>query len=119
MKTFSLRKIEEFFGYGIAFHTEKINSSQPEHKIVYPLIEAESGSPAELAGIKNGQRMVAVNLLFMNRDLESLEEAVAAIEDSYYARETTEITVMEAEFWEECMKNPNLAAAVAEVTTRF
>lgn len=119
IKTYSLRKIDDFFGYGLAFHTEKIMPSLPEHKLVYPFVEAESGSPAEEAGIKYGQRVIAINNLFMNVDLESLESAVAAIEDSYYSRDTTEITVIEPEFWQECLKNPNLAAALVEATTRF
>lgn len=119
VRTYSLRKKEDFFGYGLAFHTEKIIPTLPEHKLVFPLVEAEPDSPADEVGIKYGQRMIAVNNQFMNADLESLEDAVAVIDDSYYSRETTDITVIEPEFWQECMKNPNLAAAIAEATTRF
>ena len=69
IRTCSLYKSEQFFGYGIAFHTEDIAISEPYHKLVYPLIEIESQSPADEAGMRNGQLVVAVNCEFVNRDL--------------------------------------------------
>jgi hypothetical protein len=113
LRTYSLYKSEQFFGYGIAFHTEDIAISEPYHKLVYPLIEIESQSPADEAGMRNGQRVVAVNGEFVNRDFKTLEDVVQAIEDSYYSRNFTEITVLEPHFWDEFMENPSLAAQLA------
>lgn len=119
LTTYSLKKTDDFDGFGLIFLTEKITPSQPEHKLVFAHLNVDPSSPAELAGIKLGQRLVAVNSLFLNKDLKTLEEAVAAIETSYLTKETTKITVIEPEFWIECLNNPNLAAAIAEITTRF
>ena len=83
LRTYSLYKSEQFFGYGIAFHTEDIAISEPYHKLVYPLIEIEPQSPAEEAGMRNGQRVVAVNGEFVNKEFKTLEDVVQAIEDSY------------------------------------
>jgi len=113
LRTFSLYKSEHFFGYGIAFHTEDIAISEPYHKLVYPLIEIENQSPADEAGMKNGQRVVAVNGEFVNKAFKTLEEVVQAIEDSYYSRNFTEITVLEPNYWDEFMENPSVAAELA------
>ena len=113
LRTFSLYKSEHFFGYGIAFHTEDIAISEPYHKLVYPLIEIENQSPADDAGMKNGQRVVAVNGEFVNKEFKTLEDVVQAIEDSYYSRNFTEITVLEPNFWDEFMENPGVAAELA------
>lgn len=113
LRTYSLYKSEQFFGYGIAFHTEDIAISEAYHKLVYPLIEIEPQSPAEEAGMRNGQRVVAVNGEFVNKHFKTLEDVVQAIEDSYYSRNFTEITVLEPQFWEEFMESPEVAAQLA------
>ena len=113
LRTYSLYKSEVFFGYGIAFHTEDIPPSKPSHKLVYPLIEIEAQSPADDAGMRNGQRVVAVNGGYVNREYRTLEEVVQSIEDSYYSRNFTEITVLEPQHWNEFMENPGLAKDMA------
>lgn len=113
LRTYSLYKSPSFFGYGIAFHTESIQPSLPSHKLVYPLIEIEPDSPAEEAGMKNGQRVVAVNGEFVNRDFATLEDVVQGIEDSYYSRNFTDITVLDPLLWNDLMENPLLAAKLA------
>ncbi len=85
--TYNLYKEQDFFGYGIAFHTEDISISKPEHRLVYPLIEIEDNSPAAKSGMKNYQRVVAVNGEFVNKDFRTLEDVVQSIEDSYYSRD--------------------------------
>ncbi|CAM6001852.1 unnamed protein product [Sphagnum balticum] len=90
--------MDNYFGYGIAFHTENIPPTNESHKLVYPYIEVEANSPAEDAGMSNGQRVVAVNGAFVNNDLKTLDEVVQCIEDSYYTRNFTDITVMDATF---------------------
>lgn len=113
MHTYNLYKSQHFFGYGIAFHTEDISISKPEHKLVYPLIEIEANSPADEARMKNYQRVVAVNGEFVNKDFRTLEDVVQSIEDSYYTRDFTEITVIDPQLWEAFMENPDLAAKLA------
>lgn len=116
LRTYSLYKSQHFFGYGIAFHTESIPATLPSHKLVYPLVEIESNSPAEEAGMSNGQRVVAVNGEFVNKEFRTLEDVVQAIEDSYYTRNFTDITVIDPELWNDCMENPNYAAELARYT---
>ena len=113
MRTYNLYKSQHFFGYGIAFHTEDISISKPEHKLVYPLIEIEANSPADQAGMKNYQRVVAVNGEFVNKDFRTLEDLVQSIEESYYSRDYTEVTVLDSNLWEDFMENPELAAKLA------
>ncbi len=113
-KTCKLYNSEHFFGYGIAFHTEDISISKPDHKLVYPLIEIEANSPAEEAGLQNYQRVIAVNGKYVNKDFGSLEDVVQSIEDSYYSRNNTEITVIDSELWDSLMENPQLAASLSK-----
>jgi membrane-associated protease RseP (regulator of RpoE activity) len=113
LRTYSLYKNPQVFGYGIAFHTEPIQPSEPSHRLVYPKIEIEQGSSAEDAGMRFGQRVVAVNGEFINKELKTLEDVVQAIEDSYYSRNFTDITVIEPELWEEFMENLKLAQLLA------
>ena len=115
-RTCKLYNSEHFFGYGIAFHTEDISISKPHHKLVYPLIEIEANSPAEDAGLQNYQRVVAVNGKYVNKEFGSLEDVVQSIEDSYYSRDNTEITVIDSEFWDALLENPQLAASLATKT---
>jgi hypothetical protein len=114
LRTFSLHKSQHFFGYGIAFHTEDISISKPSHKLVYPLIEIEQHSPAEEAGMQNFQRVVAVNGEFVNKEFKTLEDVVQSIEESYYNRNFTEITVIDSNLWNNLMENPKLAAELSK-----
>jgi predicted metalloprotease with PDZ domain len=106
LRTYSLYKSEEFFGYGIAFHNKSIPATLPSHKLVYPFLDIENFSPASDAGMKTGQRLVAVNGGYVNKDYQSLRDIVTAIEDSYYNRNFTDITVLESEMWNNFMENP-------------
>jgi hypothetical protein len=110
LRTYSLRQRPPYFGYGIAFHTEFITPSEPHHKLVYPNIQIEEDSPASDAQMRDGQRVVAVNGQYVNRDLKTLQDVVIAIEDSYYQRNFTDITVLNPELWNEFMEDPSLAA---------
>ena len=110
---------EDFFGYGIAFHTEDISISKPEHKLVYPLIEIEENSPAAKSGMKMYQRVVAVNGEYVNKGFRSLEDVVQSIEDSYYTRDFTEISVIDSHLWETLMENPKIAAELAAVDNKL
>ena len=111
LRNYSVHKYPApYTGFGIAFHTEDIAPSKPTHKLVYPLVEVEQSPPALEAGMQNGQRVVAVNGEFVARDLLTLDDVVRAIEDSYYTRNFTEITVLDPNIWDEFMEDPNLAA---------
>ena len=113
LRTYSLYKSKDFFGFGIAFHTESIHPTKSKHKLVYPLIEVDDKSPADTAGMLNGQRLVAVNGEFVNKDLDRLGDVIKSIEDSYYSRNFTEITVLDPMIWDEFMENPQLAEKLA------
>ena len=114
LRTYSLYKSEHFNGYGINIHTESIQPTLDEHKLVYPLVEIEPNSPASDSGMKFGQRVVAVNGKFVNEEnFRTLEDVVQAIEDSYYSRNFTDITVLDEQLWIEFMENPHLAAQLA------
>ena len=113
LRTYSLYKSNHFFGYGIAFHTESIQPTLDSHKLVYPLIEIEPNSPASDSGMKFGQRVVAVNGQFVNSDFRTLEDVVQAIEDSYYSRNFTDITVLDEKLWTQFTENPELAHSLA------
>ena len=112
LRTFSLYKKDQFRGYGIAFHTESINPSKPNHKLVYPLIEIESNSPADDAGMMNGQRVVAINGKFVNIQLFCLDDVIESIENSYFHRKFTDITVLDANEWSDLMENSQLSTTV-------
>ena len=118
LRTYDVYRRDNFFGYGIAFHTESTPPSKPSHKLVYPFIEVEPDTPAEEAGLKYGQRVVAVNGAFVNRELKSLDDVVQAIEDSYYNRSFTTITVLDPVMWQDFMANPNKAADLARPQSR-
>ena len=113
LQTYSLPKSQTYYGFGIAFHTEAIQPSLLEHKLVYPFIEIEPNSPAADVDMKNGQRVVAVNGEFVNRSFLTIEDIVAAIEDSYNTRDFTDLTVLDPEIWLQCMENPRVAAELA------
>ena len=113
LRTYTLPKSPTYYGYGIAFHTEAIQPSAHEHKLVYPFIEIEPASPAADVGMNNGQRVVAVNGEFVNKSFLTIEDIVAAIEDSYNNREYTDLTVLDPELWLQCMEDPRVAAELA------
>lgn len=113
LATYRLVKSQNYYGYGIAFHTEAIQPSMDKHRLVYPFVEIEPGTPADLAQMKTGQRVVAVNGLFVNDRFQTIEDIVAAIEDSYNNQDYTDLTVIEPELWVQCYENPLEAAELA------
>ena len=108
-KQLKINKQMGFVGFGIAFHTEELTPFEPEHKLVFPLIEVEPDSPADACGLSNGQRVIAVNDLFINKDLKTLDEVLNVVDDSFYTREYTEVKIIESALWDQCMENPQLA----------
>lgn len=110
LRTYSLYNNETYFCFGITFQTENIAISDPFYKLPYPLIDIEPQSPANEAGMRNGQRLVAVNGLFLNKDLKTLNDVVITIEESYLNRKMVVLTVLESDFWDNLMKNSNLAS---------
>jgi hypothetical protein len=48
--------------------------------------------------------VVAVNGDFVNKSFHTIDEIVAAIEDSYNDRESTDLTVIDPEIWLQFMK---------------
>jgi hypothetical protein len=111
IKTYRLENfnkvVNENSGYGITFLTEPIQPYLPEHKLVYPFLEVDKDSVAYKAGIKYGQRLIAVNDYFINKDLNRMSELVAYVEFSYKFNECTEFKVIDPDVWFRLMNNPS------------
>lgn len=105
LETRRLYNRESFFGYGMSFHQEPISPSLPHHKLVYPRIEIEPDSPSVDAGLVTDQRVVAVNNKFVNEQFHTLDDVAQEIEESYYSKNYTDITVMKADLWSKLFNN--------------
>jgi hypothetical protein len=110
LHTYKLHKSTGYMGYGLSIYTEDVQPSLPEHYLVYPFLEVKTGSPATRAGMRNGQRLVAVDGLFVNKDLTSVNDIVRVIEDGYLTRECSQLTVISLDLWLQCMEKPGLAS---------
>ena len=119
LQTVEIYKQEPYVGFGISIHTEPTAPCQANHKLVYPLVEIEEGSPAHTAGLEYGHRIVAVDGAFVNRDLRTLSDIGEAIDDSYYQNELTRLTVMDPEMWQEFLDDPKKAAALVIPNARI
>ncbi|CAF0708112.1 unnamed protein product, partial [Brachionus calyciflorus] len=106
IQTYRVYNRESYFGYGMSFHQEPISPSLPTHKLVYPRIELEPDSPSVDAGLTSDQRVVAVNGKLLNADFYTLDDVAQEIEESYYERQFTDITVLSPELWNTFMENP-------------
>lgn len=119
LKTVEIYKQEPFVGFGLSILAEPIAPCQANHKLVYPLIEAEEGSPAQLSGLEYGHRIVAIDGAFVNRELRTLTEVGEAIDDSYYQNESTRLTVMDAVMWQNFLDDPQRASALVIPNARI
>lgn len=109
LRTYSLYKSPIWYGYGIVIHSELIPFIMPEQKLVYPYITVDKGSPSFKAGMRNNQRIVAVDGEFVNENnLKCIEDVMLAIEDSHIFKDKTDITIIEPELWNELMTNPHV-----------
>ena len=109
LPTYEIYKQESCEGFGLSIHTEAIAPCQANHKLVYPLIEVEEGSPAEKAGLKNGHRIVAIDGSFLNRELKTLSDVVNVLDDSFYQNDYTRITVLDPVMWQDFLDKPKSA----------
>ena len=108
LKVHSVQKQEPFIGFGMSLVDEHTRPYLPTHKLVYPAIEVEDGSPAALAGMQSGQRIVAINGSFINRELPTIDSVAEAIDQSYYKNSVTVFTVIDPVFWADLMMNAKL-----------
>ena len=67
LKSYHIDRNPEYFGFGIILHTDK-EKEQDGETLSYPCLEIEKNSPADVSGLKNGQRLIAVNNEFINED---------------------------------------------------
>lgn len=119
LTTCELRKNEPFVGFGLSIHTELTAPCQINHKLVYPLIEVDEGSPAATVGLKYGNRIVAVDDAYVNRELRTLDDVSTAIDDSYYQNESTRLTVIDPVMWQSFLDQPQKAADLVLPNTRI
>lgn len=112
LRTYMLNKSDKFFNYGITLHTEKTTPTLDSHLLVYPRIEIELNSPSHLAGMRDGQRIVAVsfginNGKFVNEYFKTIESIVEALEYGSNNEKFITIKVIDPELWKEFMENPS------------
>jgi hypothetical protein len=106
LRTYSLHKFPNYIGYGLSIIMEDIQPTQVTHRLVFPFLEIEPGSPAHRAGMRNGQRLVAVNGLFVNKNLASVENIVRVIDDCFFSdRGCIDLAVLDLKVWLEWMEN--------------
>lgn len=110
LKRYSVQKQEPFIGFGMSLVEEHTRPYLPAHKLVYPAIEVEEGSPAASAGMQSGQRVVAINGLFINRELPNIDSVAGAIDESYFNNSVTVFTVIDPVFWADLVANAKLPA---------
>ena len=115
LKYYTIHKHNEFAISGIVFNTEEITSYEPGQRLVFPLFEVVPESPAEFCGLISGQRVVAVNDTFINKELKSLDDVAYAVEESYETRGLVELKVIDQSTWHHFMDNPQLAV---DLTTK-
>jgi hypothetical protein len=65
----------------------------------YPSLEIVPDSPADVSTLKNGQRLIAVNGKYINKDFTTIDDLAKAIDDSYYQKGSIEFTVVPHEEW--------------------
>lgn len=116
LETHRIYNRDSFFGYGMSFHQEPISPSLPNHKLVYPRIEIEPDSPSVDAGLETNQRVVAVNNKYVNEHFHSLDDVAQEIEESYYDKHFTDITVMSADLWSKIISNPIYVSEIVKIS---
>lgn len=90
----------DFFGFGIVLHTEKDgNAIDDDNILFYPSIEIEDKSPAYFAGLKNDQRLIAIDNKYIKKHISSIQALVQGIDESYYQRGLIEFSVIDPEIW--------------------
>jgi hypothetical protein len=102
-KVYRVDRNPEYFGFGIILHTDR-ESKQPSgsgqmSKMFYPSLEIVPDSPADVSALKNGQRLVAVNGKYINKDFNTIDELAKAIDDSYYQKGSIDFTVVGPDEW--------------------
>jgi hypothetical protein len=116
LKSYHIDRNPEYFGFGIILHTDK-EKEQDGETLSYPCLEIEKNSPADVAGLKNGQRLIAVNNEFINREFKSINSLAQAIDDCYYQRGSTDFLVLDEEVWESIKTEQTIIHSLTTITT--
>lgn len=98
-----LNRSADYEGYGFELVIGKRSQLNP---LVYPTFDVKPDSPAERAGLANGQRLIAVNRKFINDKLNRVDELIDEFESSYYREKRTSLLVLEQEHWTSFMQKP-------------
>jgi len=112
-KTCLLYKNESFSGYGISLLDEgvppEVFQAEHDYHLALPCIDIKANSPADKAGIKSGQRILAIDNQFIGKHFDTFEDAALYLEGEHFRhREYTVISVIDADVWEIFMDNPDL-----------
>ncbi|RMZ94649.1 Na(+) H(+) exchange regulatory cofactor NHE-RF3, partial [Brachionus plicatilis] len=79
-------------------------------------IEIEPDSPSVDAGLETNQRVVAVNNKYVNEKFYTLDDVAQEIEESYYDKHYTDITVMSADLWSKLINSPIHISEIVRVS---
>ena len=91
--------------YGISFKKVDIQKTDLSHKFVYPKLLIVAKTPSSKAGMKKGQRLIAVNGKYVNKQLHNLDDILDEIDS---LETVTELTVIDQNIWNSLMENPSL-----------
>lgn len=116
LKSYHIDRNPEYFGFGIILHTDK-EKEQDGENLSYPSLEIEKNSPADASGLKTGQRLIAVNNQFINREFKTINSLAQAIDDCYYQRGSTDFLVLEEEVWESIKTEQTILTSLTSVNT--
>ena len=114
LKVYRIEKTKSFFGFGIILHTEKSENDE-ENETFFPLVEIEKGSPAQMAGLKSNQRIIAVDGYYINSDLKTVEELAQLIDRCYYENLSSEVVLIDSEIWDRIKDNDELMLSLFEI----
>lgn len=119
LRSYHIDRNPEYFGFGIILHTDKDREQDSLNEnafLLYPSLEIEKNSPADVTGLQTGQHLIAVNGKFINKDYKTINSLAQAIDDSYYQRGSTDFLVLDQETWESIKSDQSLLNELANLS---
>ena len=93
---------------GIKLKKENDDSTLLKKFLIFPSIQVTRNSPAEKAGLKNDQRIVAVNRRYVNNELARITDIIESIYNEYFKDQSLSLIVFEPEDWNLLLNDPSL-----------
>lgn len=96
MGNYKLYRKKNYPDFGLTFHSEDS----------IPLVDVESGSPAEYAGMHSLQCIIAINGKLFTKDLKTVADVLKYIKHCYFnSREHVEVTAIGLDQWDEFVES--------------